>query len=95
MTITLEISEERERELREKASQRGQDPETFLLSLLDEFVLSDDLTDNRNIVTWSDPQERAEAFAGVQRGLADFAAGWHKPMEQVFADMKARHGIPD
>ena len=91
MTITLEITEDREKGLRERAFQRGQDPETFLLSLLDEEILFGDMEP----IAWNDPQERAEALAGVQRGMADFAAGRHKPMDQVFADMKARHGIPD
>ena len=39
MTITLEISHSQERELREIASQQGQEPEAFLLSLLDEAIL--------------------------------------------------------
>ena len=90
MTLTLEISEDRERQLRERASQRGQDPQTYMLSLLDEEILFGDM----EAVTWNDPQERAEALAGVQRGLADFAAGRHRPVAEVFSDMKARYGIP-
>lgn len=91
MTITLELTEERERELREMAAQQGQDAETLLLSLLDEAIPFRDMEP----ISKSDPKEYAAAVAGVKRGLADFAAGRHKPMGQFFANMKARHGMPD
>jgi len=90
MTITLEIPNSREKELREFASRRGQDPETFLLSLLDEAILFGDMEP----IPPGDPEEYAAAVAGIQRGLDDFAAGRHRPAEEVFADMKARHEIP-
>ena len=90
MTITLEIPRRREKELREIASRRGQDPETFLLSLLEEAILFGDMEP----IPPDDPEEYAAAVAGIQRGLDDFAAGRHRPAEEVFADMKARHGIP-
>ena len=90
MTITLEIPNSREKELREFASRRGQDPETFLLSLLDEAILFGDMEP----IPPDDPEEYAASVAGIQRGLDDFAAGRHRPVEEVFADMKARHGIP-
>ncbi len=90
MTITLEITEDREKGLRERASQRGQDPETFLLSLLDEEILFGDMEP----IPENDPQEHEEALAGIRRAAADFAAGRHRPAEKVFADMEARYGIP-
>ena len=90
MTITLETSNSQEKELREIASRRGQDPETFLLSLLDEAILFGDMEP----IPADDPEEYASAVAGIQRGLDDFVAGRHRPLEDVFADMKARHGIP-
>ena len=43
MTITLEIPSSQKKELREIASQRGQAPEAFLLSLLDEAILFGDM----------------------------------------------------
>ena len=90
MTIILEIPNSREKELREIASRRGQDPETFLLSLLEEAILFGDMEP----IPPDDPEEYAAAVAGIQRGLDDFAAGRHRPAEEVFADMKARHEIP-
>ncbi len=90
MTITLEIPSSQEKELREIASQHGQAPEAFLLSLLDEAILFDGMEP----IPDDDPEELAANIAAIQRGLDDFAAGRHRPAEQVFADMKARHGIP-
>ena len=40
-----------------------------------------------------DPEEYAAAVVGIQRGLDGFAAGRHRSLEAVFADMEARHGI--
>ncbi len=90
MTITLEIPSSQEKELREIASQHGQDPEAFLLSLLDEAILFDGMEP----IPDDAPKEYAANVAAIQRGLDDFAAGRHRPAEQVFKDMKARHGIP-
>ncbi len=90
MTITLEIPNSQEKELREIASQRGQEPEAFLLSLLDEAILFGDMEP----IPDDDPEEYAANVAAIQRGLDDLAAGRHRPAEQVFADMKVRHGIP-
>lgn len=91
MTITLEITDSREREIRAAASRRGQDTETFLLSILHEEILFGDM----EAITWDDPKEHAAALAGIRRGLADFAEGRYKPADQVFAEMKAKYGIPD
>ena len=89
MTITLEIPNSREKELREIASRRGENPESFLLSLLEEAILFGDMEP----IPPDDPEEYA-AVAGIQKSLDNFAVGRHKPSETVFADMKARHGIP-
>lgn len=89
MTITLEIPHSQEQELREIASQHGQDPEAFLLSLLDEAILFGDM----EVIPDDDPEEYAANVAAIQRGLDDFSAGRHRPAKEVFADMEARHGI--
>ena len=90
MTITLEIPNSQEKELREIASRRGQDPETFLLSLLDEAILFEDMES----ISPDDSEEYTASITGIQRGLEDFAAGKHRPLEEVFFDMKARQEIP-
>ena len=89
MTIMLEIRNSPKRELREIASQPGQDPETFLLSLLDEAILFGDMEP----IPDDDPEEYAATVAGIQRGLDDFAAGRHRPAKEVFADIEAKYGI--
>ncbi len=90
MTIMLEIPNSQERELRKIASQHGQDPEAFLLSLLDEAILFGDIEP----IADDDPAEYAAAVAGIQRGLDDFSAGRHRPAKAVFADIEAKYGIP-
>ena len=90
MTITLELPDSQEKELREIASQRGQEPEAFLLSLIDEAILFEGMEP----IPDDDPEELAANVAAIQRGLDDFAAGRYRPAAQVFADMEARHGIP-
>ena len=90
MTITLEIPDSQEKELREIASQHGQDPEAFLLSLLDEAILFEGMEP----IPDDDPEELAASIAGIQRSLDSIKAGRYRPAEQVFADMEARHGIP-
>ncbi len=89
VTITLKIPNSQEQELREIASQHGQGPEAFLLSLLDEAILFGDM----EAIPDDDPEELAASVAGIQRGLDDFAAGRHRPAKEFFADFEARHGI--
>ncbi len=89
MTITLEIPHSQEHELREIASQHGQDPEAFLLSLLDEAILFGDM----EAISDDDPEEYAANVAAIQRGIEAIEAGRYRPAAQVFADMEARHEI--
>lgn len=89
MTIVLEIPPRQEQELRQIASQHGQAPEAFLMSLLDEALLFGDIEP----IPDDDPKEYADAVAGIQRGLDDFAAGRHRPAKEVFAAIEAKYGI--
>lgn len=90
MTIALKNSNSQGKGLRGIASRGGQDPEISLLSLLDQAILFGDMEP----IPPDDPEEYAAAVAGIQRGLDGFAAGRHRLLENVLADMKARHGIP-
>ena len=90
MTITLEIPSSQEKELREIASQHGQAPEEFLLSLLDEAILFGDL----ELIPNDDAEGYAASLADFQRSIDSIEAGRCRPAAQVFADMEARHGIP-
>lgn len=82
MTITLDLAPEVEAWLREKAARDGREKEVVAQAVLAQAL------------EW-EAQERAEAAEGIQRGLDDFAAGRYSPASQVFADIRARHGIPD
>jgi predicted transcriptional regulator len=75
MTITL--SADLEARLKEKAAQEGTDP-----SIMAEALLAAALD-------W-EAQERAEATAGIQRGLEASSAGRVRPAVEVFAEMRAR-----
>jgi|GEM_PF-2251545 len=90
MTITLEIPNTQEKELVKIASERGQDPETFLLSLLDEAILFGDL----ELIPDDDVEGYAASLASFQHSIDSIEAGRCRPVAQVFADMEARHGIP-
>ncbi len=89
MTIALEIPNSQEKELREIASQHGQEPEAFLLSLLDEAILFGDMEP----IPDDDPEEYTASVAALQRSIESIEAGRYRPAAQVFADMEARHGM--
>ena len=82
MIITIDLAPQVEAQLREKAAREGRNAEAVAQAVLAQAL------------EW-EAQERAEAAAGIQRGLDDFAAGRYSPASQVFADIRARHGIPD
>ncbi len=39
--------------------------------------------------------DRAEAIEGIRRGLESKARGEGRPADEVFAEIRARYGIPD
>jgi predicted transcriptional regulator len=75
--MTITISTELEARLKERAAQEGKDPDTVAETLLTAAL------------DW-EAQERAEAIAGIQRGLEASAAGRVRPAADVFAEMRAR-----
>jgi predicted transcriptional regulator len=76
-TMTITISAELEARLQERAAEEGKDP-----NLIAETLLAAALD-------W-EAQERAEAIAGIERGLEASAAGRVRPASAVFAEMRAR-----
>jgi len=60
------------------------------LEPLDEAVLFSGMEP----ISPEDPEGYAAAVAGIQKSLDDSAAGRHRPLEAVFADMEAPHGVP-
>jgi len=75
MVITL--TPENEAKLWERAERVGQDPQRVVNMLL------------AAALEW-EARDRAEAIAGIQRGLEASAAGRVRPVEEVLADLKSR-----
>jgi prevent-host-death family protein len=38
--------------------------------------------------------DRTEAIEGIRRGLESMARGRGRPVDEVFAELRARHGLP-
>lgn len=74
MTLILDLPPEVEAHLHERASQHGQKPEEYTLSLLDRWLRED-------------AQEFDAAVAGVRRGMADAAAGREISLEDYLAEI--------
>lgn len=75
MMTTILIAPETEAKLKEKALREGQDMNTVADALL------------AAALEW-EAQERAEAIAGIQRGLEASDAGRARSAAQVFAEMR-------
>jgi predicted transcriptional regulator len=82
VTITIDLDPEVLTWLHEKGAREGQDAETVAAALLAEALV------------W-EKQERAEAIAGIQRGLDDVAAGRARPLEEFVAEQRAKHALPE
>jgi predicted transcriptional regulator len=82
MTLTIELSAEALARLQEKAAQEGRDAESVAATVLAEAL------------EW-EAEDCAEAIEGIRRGLADFEAGRFRPLEEMIADKRAKHGLPD
>jgi predicted transcriptional regulator len=75
--MTIIISDQLEARLKERAKQEGADTNTVAEALL------------AAALDW-EARERAEAIAGIRRGLDAAEAGRVRPAEDVFAEMRAR-----
>lgn len=75
--MTISLSPETEARLRERAERDGRDVDAVADALLS-FALE-----------W-EVQDRAEAIAGIQRGIEASEAGRVRPAADVFAQMRAR-----
>lgn len=80
MSITL--APEIEARLNEKAARQGAHLETLVNAML------------ADALAW-EAQERAEAIAGIQRGLDDVAAGRERPLSEFLAEQRQKHGFAE
>ena len=80
--MTITIRPELEARLRQRAAQEGREPEDVVEELL------------AAALDWSDI-DQAEAVEGIRRGLEASAAGKVRPLSQVIAEARQRHGFPE
>ena len=83
--MTITISPDVESRAREKAAFAGLSVEAYVEQLIleDEWPHSDE-----------DDPEFEEIRAAVMEGLDQFERGEGRPAEEVFAELRAKHGIP-
>jgi predicted transcriptional regulator len=78
---TLPLKPERMAQLAEYAERHHQDPATALDDVL------------ANALDW-ERQEYQEAVEGVREGFADYKAGRTQPVEELFEELRMKHGLP-
>jgi hypothetical protein len=79
--MTITISAELERMLKERAASEGKAPDAVAESLL------------LMALEWGG-QDEAEAIEGIQRGLDDFAAGRFRSFSDFAAEQRRKHQVP-
>ena len=89
MTITL--APELESRLLEHAERLGEDANHLAEELIAEGLSSDYLMDDPDDLT---AEQIVEIRAGIKRGLEAAAEGRVKPIAQVVAEARQRHGFP-
>jgi predicted transcriptional regulator len=78
---TIPLKPERIAQLREYAQRHHQDPVTALDDVLATYF------------DW-ERQDYQEAVEGIRRGYADYKAGRTQPVEEVFEELRVKHGLP-
>ena len=80
--MTIVLPPETEALLREKAAREGHE-----IGAVANSIIMD--------VLEAEARDRADAVQGVRLGLEDFAAGRYSTSAAAFAEIRARHGLPD
>ena len=78
---TIPLKPERKAQLEEYAQRHGQDPATALDDVLATYL------------DW-ERQDYQDAVEGIRQGYADFKAGHTQPSDQVFGELREKHGLP-
>jgi hypothetical protein len=78
---TIPITPERKAQLDCYAQRHGQDAAEALDELLATYL------------AW-DEQDYREAVEGIRQGYADLKAGRTQPADQVFEELRVKHGLP-
>jgi predicted transcriptional regulator len=77
----MPIKPELKAQLEEYAHRHGQDPATALGDVL------------AAALDW-ERRDYQEAVEGIRQGYADFQAGRTRPAEEVFEELRLKHGLP-
>jgi predicted transcriptional regulator len=78
---TISITAERKAQLEEYARRNGQDPATALDAALAEYL------------SW-ERLDYQESVAAIQDGFDDLRSGDTQPTEEVFEELRLKHGLP-
>jgi predicted transcriptional regulator len=78
---TIPITPERKAQLDGYAQRHGQDAAAALDEVLAAYL------------AW-DEQDYSEAVEGIRQGYADLKAGRTQPADQVFEELRVKHGLP-
>jgi|GEM_PF-972489 len=89
--MIITINPEIERRLIEQAGRLGEDANRLAEKLIAEGLLDDHSLDDPDNLT---DEQIAEIRAGIKRGLEAVAEGRVKPIAQVVAEVRRRHGFP-
>lgn len=82
MTITINLAPEEEAKLHQKAVREGLNAEAVAHDVLVQAL------------EW-EAQDRAEAVAGIQRGLEDFEQGRFRRFSKFEAEQRAKYSLPN
>jgi predicted transcriptional regulator len=79
--MEINLSPERQAQLKDYARRHGQDPAIAL----DEVLAS--------ALEW-ERQDYYEAVEGIRRGYEDLKAGRVRPIDEAFEELREKHGLP-
>ena len=88
-THTLNEFAENIAELSAEIKQSGQ-PLVLTVDGEEEFIVQDTASYHKLL----EELDRAEAIAGIQRGLDDVANGRTMPLDEAFAEIRRQNGLP-
>ena len=89
--MTITIASQLEAHVRDKARAEGVTVETYIEQLIRE---DEEWTEKSEGPLCEDDPEFAEVRAAVREGLEQADGGEGSPAEEVFAELRAKHGIP-
>ncbi|HXJ96551.1 MAG TPA: hypothetical protein VMT20_27245 [Terriglobia bacterium] len=78
---TIPLKPERKAQLEEYAKRFGQDPATVLDEALDSYLESEQ-------------RDFEEAVEGIRQGYEDMEAGRTQSAEEMFEELRLKHGLP-